>query len=435
MTQTYKPNKGQLRIREEAKRDDITRLLVYSGSRSGKTFELIRTLIIRALLAENSRQAVIRKNFSQIKKYIWLDTLPEVLGKCFPKLKNAVEFNKTDYFLKFPNSSEIWMGGLDDKDRADKILGGEYNSIYFNECSEISYNSILTALTRLAKKSKKADGRSLVNKAYFDENPPAMSHWSYKLFFEGIDPITRNKLDLSNYEKVFLTPEDNAENLSEGYIENLKSLPGDARKRFYEGAFQSEVIGALWTQELINKHRKTKGLPEMKRIVIAVDPAVTNSENSDETGIVVDGLGVDNHAYVLDDLSGYYSPAGWADMVATAYDKWRADAVVGEKNNGGDLVQSNIQSKRPDIPFHEVWASRGKIKRAEPVSSLYERGLVHHTKDFVDLEYQMISYTGQTTDDSPDRMDANVYGITELANPPQVEDIVEDDGRVSISTV
>src|SRR6056297_2856194 len=144
----YKPNAGQLRIRKQAKRDEITRLLVYSGSRSGKTFELVRTLFIRSLLAKNSRHAIIRKNFSQIKKYVWLDTLPSVIDISFPNIKSAVEFNKTDYFLKFQNGSEIWMGGLDDKERADKILGGEYNSIYFNECSEISYNSVLTALTR-----------------------------------------------------------------------------------------------------------------------------------------------------------------------------------------------------------------------------------------------------------------------------------------------
>lgn len=428
----YNPNPGQKKLRKLLKDPTLTRVLAYSGSRSGKTFELCRAIVVRALSTPDSRHVIIRKNFSQAKKFIWLDTLPEVINICFPEAKKAINWNKSDFYLEFQNGSEIWLGGLDDKERADRILGGEYNTEYHNECSEISYDSILTALTRLAKKSEKFDGNPLINKAYFDCNPPSMGHWSYKWFFMGIDPESRAELGENNFAKVYLRPEDNAENLPDGYIDELKKLPGDKRKRFYDGEYQEEVKGALWSQSLINQYRVTKH-PPLQRIVIPIDPAVTKKETSDETGIIPCGLGTDNQGYVLDDISGHYSPNEWADIAINAYMKWQADAIVCEVNNGGDLVAQNIRYKRPDIRIVEVHASRGKIVRAEPVAGLYEQGLIHHVGEFPDLEYQMTSYTGHDKDDSPDRMDALVYGLTELANPPEIEDIVHDDERVTIS--
>lgn len=433
----FKPNPGQIRMQKLLTMDEITRLLVYSGSRSGKTFMLVRSILLRGLIAEESRHAIIRKEFNRAKKYIWLDTLPAVVNICFPNLKYVIHYNKSDHYLILPNGSEIWIGGLDDKERADKILGGEYNTIYFNETSEIPYPPVLTAITRLAKKSYKEDGRQLVNKAYFDENPPNKMHWTYKLFFEGVDPITNQKIDTKKYGSVFLRPEENAENLADEYIETLKTLPGDKRKRFYEGAFQDAIKGALFKEETINRYRLHQ-YPDLVRIVIAVDPAVTKTENSDETGIMVEGLGSDGHIYLLADLSGYYTPREWADRVILAYDKWGADAVVGETNNGGDLVQTNIQYARPDISFIQVWAKRNKITRAEPVASMYDRGFIHHVGSYPDLEYQMVTYTGadqekSSDQQSPDRMDAMVYGVTELASPPTAEEIVEDDFRVRIS--
>ncbi len=148
---------------------DARHIMLFGGSRSGKTFLAVRSLIIRAS-KEKSRHAILRLNFNHIKTSIWLDTLPKVLKVSFPDL--AVEWNKTDYYVTLPNGSEIWCAGLDDEKRVEKILGKEYSTLYFNECSQIPYKSIQVALTRLAEKNK------LKKKAYYDQNPPGKKHWS-----------------------------------------------------------------------------------------------------------------------------------------------------------------------------------------------------------------------------------------------------------------
>lgn len=340
--------------------------------------------------------------------------MPKVLRLCYPQLIGYVKEDKSNYFYKLPNNSEIWIGGLDDKERADKILGGEYNTIYFNECSEIAYDSIVTALTRLAKKSVKDNGNELVNKAYFDENPPLKSHWSYKMFYEHKDPITNIEIENKNkYASIKLHPEDNIENLPKGYIdETLKTLTGNAKKRFYEGEFQEAIAGALWDEDIINRHRVIEH-PRLKRIVIPIDPAVTANTDSNETGIVPVGLGNDGHYYVLGDMSGIFTPNEWGSRAVLAFDKWKADAIIGEVNQGGDMVKAIVQNIRRNISFKSVRATRGKYTRAEPIASLYEDGLVHHVGSFPDLEYQMVTYTG--SEKSPDRMDALVWGLTELS--------------------
>jgi predicted phage terminase large subunit-like protein len=181
-----------------------------------------------------------------------------------------------------------------------------------------------------------------------------------------------------------------------------------------------DVPGALWTQELIDKHKVRTYPTPFTRIVVPIDPAVSTGENSSETGIGVVGLGRDGHIYVLEDLSGKYAPMEWARIAIEALKRWRADLIVGEVNNGGDLVEANLRAVNPNIPFRQVRASRGKLRRAEPVANLYEQGRVHHVIMAADptnlqqLESQMCSYVAGMDQDSPDRMDALVWGITEL---------------------
>lgn len=181
-----------------------------------------------------------------------------------------------------------------------------------------------------------------------------------------------------------------------------------------------DVPGALWTQALIDRYRVTTYPSPFVRVVIPIDPAVSAGENSSETGIGVVGLMNDGHAYVLEDCSGRYQPNEWAVIAINLLRKWRADLIVGEVNNGGDLVESNLRSVNPNIPYRQVRASRGKLRRAEPVANLYEQGRVHHWIDpdnpthLQQLETQMCSYVAGTDQDSPDRMDWLVWGITEL---------------------
>ena len=174
-----------------------------------------------------------------------------------------------------------------------------------------------------------------------------------------------------------------------------------------------DVEGALWSSELIEAARVRKA-PDMSRIVVAIDPATTSGEDSDETGIVVAGRGVDGHAYVLRDLSCRLSSNGWGTRAINAYREFRADRIVAEVNNGGDLVENVIRVIDRNVSYKAVHASRGKIVRAEPISALYEQKRVHHVGLFAELETQMCSFVPDNFDGSPDRVDALVWALTEL---------------------
>ena len=154
--------------------------------------------------------------------------------------------------------------------------------------------------------------------------------------------------------------------------------------------------------------------PELVRVVIGVDPAVTGGENSDYTGIIVAGKGVDGDFYVLADNSCRADPLAWCREVVKLFREFEADRVVGEVNNGGDLIEGMLRQVDPDISFQAVRASRGKIIRAEPVAALYEKGRVHHVGAFLDLEEEMTGFAPAMSIKSPDRMDALVWAITEL---------------------
>jgi len=192
-----------------------------------------------------------------------------------------------------------------------------------------------------------------------------------------------------------------------------------------------DVPGALWTRNLIKYAEvvrtlvKGKPVPDLERIVVAIDPAVTNTADSDETGIVVDGKGGDGKGYTLADLSGHYSPTDWAKAALRAYRDYGADRIVAEANNGGDLVETVIRQVVIDegtpgelrgshVPITLVHASRGKRTRAEPVAALYEQGKWFHAEPFPELEDQQCSYTGEGIESSPDRLDAHVWAATDL---------------------
>ncbi len=390
-------------------------VLLHGGSRSGKTFILVRALCIRALKAPRSRHVIFRLRFNHVKQSIFMETLPDVIEKDpeLHKIAPLIKWNREDFFIMFPNGSELWIGGLDDKDRTEKILGKEFSTIYFNESSQIPYSSVSIAQTRLAQKA------GLVNKFYFDCNPPTKSHWLYKLFFQHIDPETKVKIARPDlYAEQRMNPEGNRANLPDDYIETvLGALTARKRSRFKDGEWLDDVEGALWTHQTIDAARVVK-CPDLRRIVIAVDPAVTAKEGSNSTGIIAAGVDARGEYYVTRDVTQEQaSPNTWGTAVVTVFDDQEADLVVGETNNGGDLVEMNVRRIRPAIPFKQVHASRGKIVRAEPIAALYEQGKVHHVGEFPELEDQMCSYAPLVQDemDSPDRLDALVWALTELS--------------------
>ena len=185
------------------------------------------------------------------------------------------------------------------------------------------------------------------------------------------------------------------------------------RQELY-GEILEDVLGALWTQGTIDGARVDKAPPGLTRIVVAIDPAVTSDPNSDETGIVVAGVGSDRHVYVLADRTMRGTPSDWARAAVAAYHRFGASRIVAEVNNGGDMVEATIRAVDPDVPYRKVHATRGKALRAEPVAALYERGRVHHVRHLEELETQLCSWTPINSKKSPDRLDALVWAVTDL---------------------
>jgi predicted phage terminase large subunit-like protein len=168
----------------------------------------------------------------------------------------------------------------------------------------------------------------------------------------------------------------------------------------------------LWSRDLIEECRVEKP-PALRRVAIAIDPAVSVSEASDETGIIVAGLGTDGHGYVLEDASGRYQPVDWARKAISLYRVHGADRIIAESNQGGAMVATTLATVDSNAPVKLVNASRGKITRAEPISSLFEQKRAHFCGTFPELEDQFCTYTSGSIG-SPDRLDAMVWAFTEL---------------------
>lgn len=408
---------------QEVLAGDATHCMLFGGSRSGKTFLLVRNVCMRAIKAPKSRHAILRFRFNAIKASVVLDTFPKVMSLAFPGVKYTI--SKTDWFAEFENGSQIWFGGLDDKERAEKILGMEFATIYLNECSQIPQGSRDIAVTRLAQQVMQViDGRAdkpLKPRMYYDCNPPSKVHWSYRLFVEKRDPDTKLPLNKPDEYACFqINPHDNAENVSAGYLETLTSLSQRLQRRFLKGEFADATPNALFREEDIDKWRVLDAnLPDFVRVVVAVDPSgsgdVDNADN-DAIGICVVGLGVDGVAYLLEDCTVKAGPATWGRVTVSAYERHNADVVVGESNYGGAMVQHTIQTARPRTPYKAVTATRGKVVRAEPISALYEQGKVRHVGDFQELEDELVAFStvGYLGDKSPNRADALIWGLTEL---------------------
>lgn len=211
----------------------------------------------------------------------------------------------------------------------------------------------------------------------------------------------------------------NAAHLADDFLAELRDKYEGTRlgRQELDGEILLDKPGALWTLRQLEEARADQ-LPDMQRIVVAIDPPISSLEGADECGIVVAGLGSDGHGYVLADLSEPgMDPAQWARKAADAYYAHGADRIVAESNQGGEMVGQVIRQVDPNLPVKLVTATRGKYLRAEPVSALYAQARVHHAGVFKALEDQMCDFTpdfDRTKNGSPDRLDALVWAITEL---------------------
>jgi len=377
-----------------------TTTLLEGGSRSGKTLINLKAIIIRAMKWPGTKHLIAMFRFADVKRAIWYDSMPKI--DQLMDLKGAFRPNKADWYYDGPRGSQIWIGGLDDKERADKILGQEYATIYFPEVSRLPFGSYEIARTR----GNPPKGMPL--RVLLDHNPPPKGHWTYKLFHERKLP-DGSPVPKDDFAWLKMNPRDN-KYLSDDYIEkNLKTLSIAKRKRFLDGDYADED-GSLWRRSWI-KYKKVE-INNLVRVVVGVDPS--GSKRGDEVGIVAAGTDGKDF-YILRDYSMNGTPKEWGDEVFRGYEAWQGDCVAAEKNYGGEMVESTITDMgRKNIKVKLVSATRGKIVRAEPISAMYERGQVYHCEEMPDLENELCTYTGDPDEDSPNRLDALVWALTEL---------------------
>jgi len=208
---------------------------------------------------------------------------------------------------------------------------------------------------------------------------------------------------------------DNSANLASGFLRTIRAKYEGTRlgRQELEAEMLGEAEGALWSRDLIEASRG-KQVPKMRRIVVAIDPAITANEESDETGIIAAGIGEDGLGHVLRDVSGRYSPGVWAGKAIALYHELGADRIVAEGNQGGEMVRHTLQTAWRSAPIKIVHASRGKAARAEPVVALYEQGKIRHHGDLRELEDQLVNWEPLSGGASPDRLDALVWALTDL---------------------
>lgn len=382
--------------------------LAYGGSRSGKTTAIIRQKILRGL-KYGSRHLAVRFRFNHAKISLMHDTIPKVFGMCFPGLRYTL--NKSDYYFSWKardgKESQLWIGGTDDKERVERVLGNEYSTVFLNEISQVSYDAYTMMITRMAEKVGHQP------RIFLDCNPPPKSHWSYNYFHKGLNPDhSKHNLDVG---WCVLNPTDNLENLDPIYIKFLESLPLRKRQRFLLGLFLQDVEGALWTDEMINRATATDW-GEIVDTVVSIDPSTSDNPGSDECGIGVLGRDEFDRGVVLVDASKQMSTKIWAQVAVNLYHEHEANRIVAEVNQGGDLVKDAIHNIDSNIRVEMVWASKSKKARAEPVAMLYDQGKISHAPGLEKLEEEMTTWIPIESKWSPNRIDFTVWGFFDLFN-------------------
>ncbi len=302
--------------------------------------------------------------------------------------------------VTWPNGAQALLFSSDEPDR---LRGPQCDTLWIDElCAMRTAQDVLDMAFMGLRLGK--DPRCLIT-----TTPRPIKPFKVLLAREGQDVVVSRS---SSYA--------NRDNLAPQFFQQILAKYAGTRlgRQEIEAELLTDVPGALWHLERIEELRVARAPERLERVVVAVDPAVTFGPDSDETGLIVAGLGADGACYVLDDASGRYPPEEWARKAIQLYRRYCADRIVAETNQGGDLVEKTLRSVDPSIPFRGVHASRGKITRAEPVSALYEQGRVHHVGVFGPLEDQLTSYDGTRGSASPDRLDALCWAVHELMLGP-----------------
>ena len=400
------------------------RYAIISGGRGGAKSFSTQTFIRDLSYEEGHKIAVTRYTMTSAKKSI----IPEFTSKLeidkspYSKDKMLSDFELVDNtFTNIRSNSEVSFMGLK---TSSGIQTASLKSIeglttwVMEEAEELIDDGTDTEECTFDKIDNSIRTINRTLRTILLWNPTNTDSFVYKRFFKeaGVD-ITFNGIK-NGVLYIYVNYEDNLENLHPSFIDKanqVKEVNPARYSHIYMGIPTEQNANALWNKNTMISPFRVLTVPDLKRIVVGVDPSMTNTGKQDECGIVVVGLGYDNNFYVLEDYSAQLSTLDWAKTVISAYKEYEADIIVAEVNQGYDLVKMNIHNIMSNAPVKEVRAKKGKITRAEPVSALYEEGRVHHAKHFKELEFELCNYTGDPKQDSPDRMDALVYALTELA--------------------
>ena len=371
--------------------------LILAGRGWGKTRTGSQDIALYALRNPNVNCAVVAPTHGDLRRVCFggVSGLLSVIPKeCLMKSKDQKGFSSSANEFRLYNGSKITGYAAQEPDR---LRGSQFHRAWCDELASWRYPEAFDQLMfglRLGDKPQ-----------CIITTTPKPTKIIKDLIERDDVVITRG----STFE--------NEDNLAESALSMLKDKYEGTkmgRQELYAEVIET-VEGALWNQEMIDRTRLPKDTErDLSKIIIAIDPAVTANQNSDETGIVVVGKDYSNNFYVLEDCSGRHSAEKWGTIAVNLYHDWDANYIVAETNNGGDLVERLIRNIDPSVPYRSVRATRGKILRAEPISSLYEQNRVRHLGMFPELEQQMCSYTGELNT-SPDRLDALVWGLTELS--------------------
>ena len=390
--------------------ENDTRYAIVTGGRgSGKSYA-INTILTLMMLEENRTILFLRQTLTSA----YISIIPEFQDKIETMgIEHLFEITKTE--INCPSTgSKILFRGIQTGSKNNTANLKSINNVSvlcIDEAEEVIDEEVFDRIDLSVRQ------KGVVNKVILVMNPSKTSHWVFKRFFleAKVHGCWSGVKDDCTY--IHTTYEDNIENLDEGFIKQVEKLKKTNLKKYkhvVKGEWSDgDSDQALWTDDIISSNRVDE-IPSFKRIVVALDPAVTSKDTSDETGIVVAGVGFDNHLYVLEDCTGTYKPIDWCKKAVMLYRKYEADRVIGEANNGGDLIETVLRTVDKNISYKSVHATRDKMTRAEPVASLYEQGKAHHVGKHIELEYEMTTWEAKAGDKSPNRIDALVWAATEL---------------------
>lgn len=370
--------------------------LVLAGRGWGKTRVGAMDTVLYALSNPNSQCAVVVPTFGDLRRVAFggVSGILKYIPESSYLRGRGQGYSISNQEIRLHNGSKIMGFSATEPDR---LRGPQFHRAWCDEVSSWQYPDTFDQLQFGLR---------------LGDNPQCIVTTTPKP-----NELTRRLLKRTNTVITRGSTFDNAENLAESAVNQLKEKYGNTRLGRQE--LYAEVLddleGALWSYSLIENTRTNEdNLPNFTRIVVAIDPSVTNTEESDETGIVVAARGEDDKFYVLEDGSLRGSPDTWARRAVDLYYKHGADRIIAETNNGGDLVERVIKTVDRQVSYKKVHASRGKIIRAEPIAALYEQKKVFHVGSFPQLEEQMTSYVAGGRK-SPDRLDALVWALTEIS--------------------